>query len=81
VGRASADARPVRSGPRHRADLALARATRRDGAVVTPDTMGSHMDRDDTVVIPRHAVTAEDPRAVDPDSTVVLPVVRARRTG
>ncbi|GAB2911958.1 hypothetical protein GCM10027047_07680 [Rhodococcus aerolatus] len=69
---------PAARGPRHRADAALRRASRRDGTVVTPDTMASHMDHTDTVVIPRHAVTAADPRAVDPDSTVVLPALRRR---
>ena len=63
-----------RVGPRHRADDVLDRASRRDDRVVTPDTMASPMDRADTVVIPRHAVTAADPRTVDPDSTVVLPL-------
>ena len=64
------------AGPRARADAALARARRRDRSVVTPDTMDSPMDDASTVVIPRHVVTGSDPRHVDPDSTVVLPVLQ-----
>lgn len=67
---------PGWAGPRARADAALDRALHRHAGVVTPDTMGSPMDHAATVVIPRHVVTAADPRLVDPDSTVVLPVSR-----
>ncbi|MEU4741504.1 hypothetical protein AB0G02_13720 [Actinosynnema sp. NPDC023658] len=58
--------------PRARADAALARARARGIHVVTPDNMTSPMDSSSTQQIPRAMVNAVDPRADDPDSTMVL---------
>lgn len=57
---------------RDRADATLRRARSRDSAVVTPDVARSPADSQETVKIPRHLVTAADPRDADPDSTQVI---------
>jgi hypothetical protein len=59
---------------RSRADDALRRARSRDSSVVTGAAAGSPADSSATVVIPRHVITAVDPRHADPDSTQVIPV-------
>jgi hypothetical protein len=56
-----------------RADQALARAQARRAGVVTPDSATSPMDQASTVQIPRTLVQAADPRAADPESTLVIP--------
>lgn len=55
-----------------RADDTLRRARQRNASVVTLDVAGSPADSAATVVIPRHVVTAADPRHADPDSTQVI---------
>jgi hypothetical protein len=56
-----------------RADEALARARGR-AHVVTPEDAISPMDAAATVQIPRHLITAVDPRQ-DAESTIVIPPV------
>lgn len=56
-----------------RADRTLARAQARRAGIITPDSATSPMDQRNTVQIPRSLVEAADPRAADPDSTMVLP--------
>lgn len=70
-------ARPiVRAEPepdaRQRAEATLRAARSRDAGVVTLDTAGSPADALSTLRIPRHVVTAADPRAADPDSTQII---------
>ncbi len=65
---------PPPAGALVRAEEALARARRRNCWVVTGEMACSPADCTQTVVIPRHVVTAADPRHADPDATQVIAV-------
>ncbi|MDQ4010428.1 MAG: hypothetical protein M3228_06970 [Actinomycetota bacterium] len=56
-----------------RAEQVLARARARRADIVTPDSATSPMDQANTVQIPLTMVAAADPRAAEPDDTIIVP--------
>lgn len=56
-----------------RAEQVLARARARRADIITPDSATSPMDQANTVQIPLALVAAADPRAAEPEDTIIVP--------
>lgn len=56
-----------------RAEQVLARARARRADIITPDSATSPMDQANTVQIPLALVAPADPRAAEPDDTIIVP--------